>query len=82
MLNLTIQHFIHLARDQRYALHEGIELVVVGVSIPVWFLDKVTSEPAKEVFCRYYLKNPNATRAAQLAGYQGNDFAFTHRFYR
>ena len=57
MLNLTIQHMIHLTREQRYAVHEGIELVVQGISIPIWFMDKVTSEPAKEVFCRYYLKN-------------------------
>ncbi len=58
MLNLTIQHFIHLTRAQRYALHEGIPLVVIGFSVPVWFLNKQTSEPAKELFCKYYLKNP------------------------
>lgn len=57
MLNLSIQHMIHLNKEQRYALHNGIELVVVGVSVPVWFMDRVTSEPAKEVFCKYYLKN-------------------------
>jgi hypothetical protein len=58
MIRLTIQHNIHLTRDQRYALHEGIEIVTVGVSVPVWFENNVTSEPGKEVFCRYYLKNP------------------------
>jgi hypothetical protein len=57
MLNLTIQHIIHLTEKQRYALHEGIELVTVGVSVPVWFMNNVTSEPAKEIFCNYYLKN-------------------------
>jgi len=57
MLNLTVQHLIHLSKSQRYAIHSGIELVVVGVSVPVWYMDKVTSEPAKEVFCKYYLKN-------------------------
>lgn len=57
MLNLTIQHYIYLTQAQRHALHEGIQLVVVGVSIPVWFLNRKTSEPAKEVFCKYYLKN-------------------------
>ena len=57
MLNLTIQHFIHLTKAQRYALHDGIQLVVVGISVPVWFLNKNTSEPAKEVFCQYYLQN-------------------------
>ncbi len=58
MIRLTIQHNIHLTRDQRYALHEGIELVVVGVSVPVWFQNNATSEPGKEIFCRYYIKNP------------------------
>lgn len=57
MLNLTIQHVIHLTRDQRYALHDGIDLVVTGISIPVWCLDKTTSEPAREVFCTYYINN-------------------------
>lgn len=57
MLSLTVQHLIHLSKKQRYALHSGIELVVFGVSVPVWHIDKVTSEPAKEVFCKYYLKN-------------------------
>lgn len=57
MLSLTVQHLIHLSKKQIYALHSGIELVAFGVSVPVWHIDKVTSEPAKEVFCKYYLKN-------------------------
>ena len=57
---------IHLTRDQRYAVHEGIEIVVQGVSIPIWFMNKVTSEPAKEIFCRYYLKNPREDIAIQI----------------
>lgn len=59
MIKLTIQHNIHLTRDQRYAIHEGIELIITGISVPVWFKDDVTSEPAKEIFCKYYLKNSN-----------------------
>ena len=59
MLSIAIHHNIWLTRDQRYAIHDGAEIVVVGVSIPVWVHNnKVTSEPAKEVFCKYYLKNP------------------------
>lgn len=57
MLNLSIQHLVYLDRNQRYALHDGIELVVTGVSVPVWFSGKLSSEPACEVFCRYILKN-------------------------
>ena len=58
MLRLTIHHNIHLTREQRYALHNGEDLNVIGVSIPIWLIKKGTSEPANEIFCRYYLKNP------------------------
>ena len=44
-------------KEQRYELHEGQELQVTGISVPVWYVNKITSEPAKEVFCNYYLKN-------------------------
>jgi hypothetical protein len=58
MLRLTIYHNIHLTRDQIYDLHQGEDVTTVGVSVPTWFLNKITSEPANEVFCKYYLKNP------------------------
>ncbi len=72
MLNLAVQHMIHLTREQRYALHEGIEIVVTGVSVPVWFMGRVTSEPAKEVFCQYYIKNPKQDTpiAVRTDGYE------------
>lgn len=56
-LTLAVHHNIHLSREERYALHEGKPIVVVGVSIPVWFDKNISSEPAKEVFCKYYLYN-------------------------
>ena len=57
MFSIAINHNIWLTRDQRYSLHEGNTIVVVGVSLPVWvFKDKKTSEPAKEIFCKYHLK--------------------------
>jgi hypothetical protein len=58
MLSLNIHHNIHLTREQCYSLNEGIDIVVIGISIPVWVSNKLTSEPAKEVFCKYCLKNP------------------------
>lgn len=58
MLSLTIHHNIHLTREQRYSLHEGNDVATIGISVPVWHSEKLTSEPAKEVFCWYYLKNP------------------------
>ena len=59
MLNLTVAHNIYLTRDQRYALHEGEEFEIVGVSVPVWTQNgKALNEPTSEVFCKYYLSNP------------------------
>ena len=57
MLHLTITHLIHLTRDQCYKLHEGEEMEVTGVSVPVWHGKEYTSEPAREVFCNYVIKN-------------------------
>jgi len=58
MLRLNIYHNIHLDKNQRYDLHQGKDIRIIGISVPVWFLGKVTSEPAQEVFCNYYIKNP------------------------
>jgi hypothetical protein len=66
MLSLAIHHNIHLTREQRYALHEGETITVVGVSVPVWFIQKKTSEPAKEVFCKYNLSNPKKDMPIQI----------------
>lgn len=58
MNTLSIDHNIWLNKEQRYSLHEGNEINVVGISIPVWiFEDKTTNEPAKEIFCKYKLIN-------------------------
>lgn len=58
MLKLTIYHNIHLTREQIYDLNEGKDIECVGIAVPTWFINKITSEPANEVFCKYYLKNP------------------------
>jgi hypothetical protein len=73
MLSLAIHHNVWLTRDQRYAIHNGIELVVIGVSIPVWVSEKrMTSEPAKEIFCKYFIKNPKFDAPIQIVndGYE------------
>lgn len=73
MLSLAIHHNLWLTKEQRYAAHEGIELIVIGISVPVWVSDnRVTSEPAKEVFCRYYIKNPKYDVPIQIVkdGYE------------
>jgi hypothetical protein len=57
-LTLAVHHVIHLTREQRYKLHAGEQIEVVGVSVPVWFIGENSTEPAREVFCKYYLTNP------------------------
>lgn len=57
MLTLTIHHNIFIDRTQRYALHRGDDVTTTGVSVPVWYDEPFTTEPAKEIFCRYTLQN-------------------------
>jgi hypothetical protein len=57
MLTLVVSHVIGLTREQRYDLHAGKPVDVVGVSVPVWFEKGSTSEPANEVFVNYKLTN-------------------------
>lgn len=63
MATLTISHYIYLNRDQRYQLHAGESLEIVGVSVPVWFHKGTTSEPAQELFCKYKLTNEPGNKA-------------------
>lgn len=50
-------HHIHLTRAQRYELHKGNSVDAVGVQVPVWYSHGATTEPAREVFCKYYIHN-------------------------
>jgi len=64
LLTLTVSHNIFLTRDQRYAFqNDDCELEVSGVSVPVWFYNGKTSEPASEVFCKYKLKISDSKKA-------------------
>jgi hypothetical protein len=54
-LTLTIAHNVFLTKEQRYGLFDGNTVEVIGVSVPVWYYNGTTSEPATEVFCAYKL---------------------------
>jgi len=54
---LTISHYIYLTKEERYKLFDQVPVKTVGVNVPVWFNRGDTSEPAKEVFCRYNIFN-------------------------
>ena len=58
MATLTVSHYIYLTKEQRYALHDGKTIDVVGTCISVWFHKGNTSEPAQEIFCKYNIHNP------------------------
>jgi hypothetical protein len=63
MTTLTISHYIYLSKEERYKLYSGESLNVIGVSVPVWFDRGNTSEPAKELFCRYTITNDSINKA-------------------
>jgi hypothetical protein len=56
-LGLVLHHNLFLTRDQRYALHAGQDVETVGTTVSVWCRGSVTTEPAKEIFCRYLIRN-------------------------
>jgi hypothetical protein len=56
-ITLSISHSIFLTNKQRYDLHAGKSIKIVGASMPVWFCKGTTSEPAEEVFCKYTINN-------------------------
>ncbi|NIQ13767.1 MAG: hypothetical protein GTO02_04995, partial [Candidatus Dadabacteria bacterium] len=47
-MKLVISHNLFLTKEQRYKWHDGEDLEVVGVSVPVWLDEKKSSEPATE----------------------------------
>lgn len=64
VLTLTISHNIFLTKEQRYLFEKpDAEIEAIGVSIPVWYLNGKTSEPAIEVFCKYKLKIDDGKKA-------------------
>lgn len=62
---LIISHDVFLSKEERYDLYNGKEIEVVGVSVPVWVDEGKTSEPAVEVFCKYYFFNKQEQIAIQ-----------------
>jgi len=74
MLTLTISHNIFLTREERYKVTSGEPIEILGISVPVWFLKGNTSEPAKEIFCKYIVTNDgkNTPIFATPTGFQLN----------
>ena len=64
-VTLSVSHSLFLTEKQRYDLHQGKTIRVVGVSMPVWFHKGTTSEPAEEVFCKYTLYNKEGNAYVQ-----------------
>jgi hypothetical protein len=73
-LHLAINHLIFLTKDERYALFNGTNIETVGVTIPVWFWLGNTTEPAKEIFCKYLITNQPTSDTIDLwdGGYKIN----------
>lgn len=62
MLTISVLHKIFLTREERYALHEGHAVRVIGTSVPTWFDGDNNSEPSQEIFCEYTLMNCPGSR--------------------
>lgn len=55
---LVISHIIYLTPEERTALVKKRKPAqIVGISVPVWFHQGKSSEPAHEVLCQYMLTN-------------------------
>ena len=70
---LCVSHNIFLTRDQRYDIYKGERVEVIGVSVPVWFHNKVeVSEPASEIFCKYIIANDDQSKGIDITeeGYE------------
>ncbi len=64
---LTILHNIQLSREERYYLQNEENVVqIIGICVPVWCNGEETSEPAREIFCRYVLKNSKIDKAIRI----------------
>ena len=56
-LILAISHNIYINKNQENDLLNRIPIELMGVCVPVWHSGGKSNEPAKEVFCKYYIKN-------------------------
>jgi poly(3-hydroxyalkanoate) synthetase len=56
---LTIHHNIFLTREERYKIINRESTTVIGVSVPIWVLNKsgLSTEPGAEVFSLYEINN-------------------------
>ncbi len=72
---IVINHILYFTPEQRIGLvRNRISTALVGISIPVWFNQGKSTEPAKEVFCQYTVTNePKDMMVAALpTGYRIN----------
>lgn len=73
--SLIVHHLLYFTSDQRrIILQSKTPVELIGVSVPVWFDHRNTSEPAEEVFCKYTITNqPDQTMVQSTpTGYQIN----------
>jgi hypothetical protein len=59
MITISISHIIYLDKNERYDLYHGKKIKKIGFFVPVCFCNGETSEPAHEIFCKYFLTNEN-----------------------
>jgi len=67
MLVLSILHNIFLNETEIESLTKGEEIETIGVSVPVWYYEGNTSEPAEEVFCKYKISINNKKESVSIS---------------
>lgn len=66
MLKLSIIHNIFLKEEEVNILNSEDTISVIGVCLPIWSFNKMTSEPAEEVFCNYEIYNNSSEQINQV----------------
>lgn len=56
-LILAISHNIYLTEEQEKFILDKTPIETIGVCVPVWHYSGKSSEPAKEIFCKYFIYN-------------------------
>ena len=69
MITISISHIIYLDKNERYDLYHGKKIKKIGFFVPVCFCNGETSEPAHEIFCKYFLTNENEFTLISLDNY-------------
>jgi len=56
-LILALSHNVYITPEQEELILKRTPVEIIGVCVPVWHRGGKSSEPAKELFCKYFIHN-------------------------